>query len=110
MDDKAKSEIITLAENEGTEHGRNAGSWVFDGNSDVASMRQAVRWSDDGDPRLDEIMPTVGTALPERIVFALAMNNADPDEQQDVRDAYCSAFRAAAEDEAIGYARRMVAP
>lgn len=41
----------------GAEHGRNAASWVFDGNTSEATYRKIVAGLDSGDPEILDALP-----------------------------------------------------
>ncbi len=48
----------TKAYRAGKEHGKAAGSWVFDGNSDQAAYERVVKGYDDGDPEIMDMCPS----------------------------------------------------
>lgn len=49
-DQTAQDPMVAEATRIGTEHGRNAASYVWDGNTDVSTYRAYLKGSDDGDP------------------------------------------------------------
>ena len=52
---------VDYATEHGTERGKSAASWVFDGNTDADTYRRFLALSDDGDPALyDEFGPSSG--------------------------------------------------
>lgn len=50
-------DFIKTARELGEEAGRNAASWVLDGNAPVEHYRRLVRMMDEGDPALDDHLP-----------------------------------------------------
>lgn len=99
--------LTALAESLGRDHGRNAGMWVFDGNSSTETMRRALQLAEDGDPQLDQYRPSLPDLLPGELVRALKEAGADDETEREIGDAYEFAFAQAAEDEFLSYAQRM---
>lgn len=99
--------LTELAETLGRDHGKNAGAWVFDGNTSTGVMRRVLRMAEDGDPLLDEYQPSLPDLLPGDLVRALKEAEADEETEREIGEVYEFAFRQAAEDEFLGYAERM---
>jgi hypothetical protein len=59
-----EAEALEAARKLGAEHGRNAGTWAFDGNTTQATYERAVQGIDDGDPAVldsfDHLLPGIG--------------------------------------------------
>lgn len=49
---------IAKATELGAEHGKNAASWYFDGNTSIESYRRVLKGIDDGDPEILDTFPT----------------------------------------------------
>lgn len=50
-------EAIGMARNIGRDHGRNAASWYFDGNTDRATYERVGKGIDEGDPEILDDLP-----------------------------------------------------
>lgn len=85
----------------GTDHGRNAASWVFDGNTDRETYVAFRRGIDDGDPEVLDFIPTAdlsgqwaeGYTVADLMADCCGGNTDDPDK---IIAAYEEAFVAAA--------------
>lgn len=101
----------------GADAGRNAASWVFDGNTSRETYARFLKLSDDGDPALhDEFGPTSGwlsgewadTPTPNSLYAELGL---EPDDDEDgeimaeIADAYEEAADQAYSDELERVAR-----
>ena len=84
--------IITEAQakSAGAEAGKNAGSWVIDGNTTIETCRRILAGYNDGDPEIMDMQPSplsgehAGSSIPE--IFG------DPEPTQEIMDAYEQAF------------------
>ena len=56
--DRQEEELAKLAHKLGYEKGRNAGSWVFDGNTTEETYRWFLKGLEDGDPEVIDRLPT----------------------------------------------------
>lgn len=91
--------IINRAQALGAEHGRNAGSWVIDGNTTDVYARAIVQGYEDGDPQVMEMMPAplsgewADSMTPDRLLRELGYrHDGDIDMEPDICGAYELAF------------------
>lgn len=85
----------------GTDHGRTAASWVFDGNTDRETYETFRRGMEDGDPEILDRIPAAdlsgqwaeGYTVADLMADCCGGNTDDPDE---IIAAYEDAFTAAA--------------
>jgi hypothetical protein len=56
-DEMNRDSLLTQAYDIGYEHGKNAGSWVFDGNTDQATYERYAKGLEDGDPEILDTLP-----------------------------------------------------
>lgn len=85
----------------GREHGRNAATWVFDGNTSRETYERFARWIADGDPELWDHMPRDGMSGEWADSYGrreLAKDLEVPP-QRDGLDEWCDAY-----SEAFGFA------
>jgi hypothetical protein len=107
----------------GAEHGRNAASWFFDGNTPRQTYARVLRGLEDGDPEVMDTIPHADLSGewadrltgPELVRDALSYvgwsgDDEDTDWFSDICDAYELAFDTAAHDEIARMARVQVAP
>jgi hypothetical protein len=117
-------EAITKAAEIGREHGTNAASWFFDGNTATEYYRSTLRALEAGDPMVYDQMPAPDLSgewadgysvrqLGEDTDSAYLVNRDDPDEGTDVPcevvDAYEFAFSEAVEAEIVRVCRYQLA-
>lgn len=95
-------------QSQGTEDGTEAGKWVFDGNSSVGSMDLAIEYSDNADPRLDEILPVEPSTFPEELRGDLDAEEVSESERDELLTTYLEFWRDACESEVVEFAREMV--
>lgn len=57
MDDIKREEMMKRAHTIGTEHGKSAASWVFDGNRDKSEYIKILTMIEDGDPEVYDMLP-----------------------------------------------------
>jgi hypothetical protein len=98
-------ETIAAAEALGAEHGRNAGSWVTDGNTTPETYRRLLEGIRDGDPEILDALPCAplsgewaGDPTPASVLAELDVAE-DDDDADDVLSAYEDAYRSAVVDE-----------
>lgn len=78
---------------EGYEAGKNAASWVFDGNTDLATYARVLRGFEDGDPEIMDMQPAplsgefAGGSMNE--ILGIFDNDED---QNEAADAYEEGF------------------
>jgi hypothetical protein len=58
MNSATYDELLNRAEELGIEHGRNAGSWIIDGNTSAETARAIIKGYDDGDSVIMDIEPS----------------------------------------------------
>ena len=113
---------IAYATELGAEHGRDAASWFFDGNTTDATYRAVLRGIEDGDPAMLDTIPSADLSGqwadtlsgPELFKDACAEAGLEDEDAydglfSDVCDAYERAFDDAAVEAIEVTARRMVA-
>ena len=125
--------IMAAARKRGSDDGRAAASWYFDGNTTDDTYRRTLQGLEDGDPEILDALPYPDLsgqwadepAGPQ--VFADILSDADiyrgPDYEEgeslsdayddifsETLDAYCDAFTEAARDDIEATARRMTGP
>ena len=98
---------IKLAEQYGTDAGKAAASWVFDGNTSEATYRRFLQVSEDGDPAIDEFAPASGwlsgewadTTLPQDIAEMCQLERDEDGEVNEYEwDACMDAYETAADE------------
>lgn len=108
MSNYTETEIVAAATACGSDHGRNAGAWVLDGNSDEATARRILEGIAEGDQEIMDMMPAplsgewAGESVPE-LVHASGLDwdrlhtddMADRNDVDTWADAYEEAFSAA---------------
>lgn len=78
---------------EGYEAGKNAASWAFDGNTDLATYARVLRGWNDGDPEILDMQPAplsgewAGQSMSE-----ILGTFDDPEDEQEAADAYEEGF------------------
>ena len=89
---------FAAAEVLGTEQGRNAGSWVTDGNTSEGTYRRLLEGIHSGDPEIMDALPSsplsgewADDPTPASVLAELSMDE-DDDAASDVLDAYEQAF------------------
>jgi hypothetical protein len=58
MTSKTLSEIMDEARKMGAEHGQNAASWYFDGNTTDETYRRVLKGIEEGDPEILDTFPS----------------------------------------------------
>jgi hypothetical protein len=82
----------------GTEHGKVAGSWVTDSDTDDDAIRRIVNGYNDGDPEILDMMPAplsgefAGSPTPRDILWQLGIEDDDDDAADWQLDEYESAY------------------
>jgi hypothetical protein len=105
---------IEQAETIGREHGKNAASWYFDGNTPRETYELVLRGYDDGDPEIMDTFPTSPLSGEWADNYSLADLSQDTGVVQhdpyfeDVCSAYEDGFYTASTDEIIRVARYML--
>lgn len=88
----------------GAEHGKNAGSWVFDGNTDEATVRKVLTMIADGDPEWEIPAPLSGEWADGMTLGRLAEELGTSEEHKSFDElctAYEEAYHEAYEDEVV---------
>ncbi|MEV4575946.1 hypothetical protein AB0K16_22140 [Nonomuraea jabiensis] len=106
-------DIMTRARELGTDHGKEAAAWYFDGNTPEYTYRRVLKGIEDGDPEVLDTFPTHGLSgemadgfSARDLEIALGINPDDESEDfGDVCDAYEEAFNTAVETEIARVAR-----
>lgn len=107
--------IVEEARELGAEHGKAAGSWVFDGNTDEATLRECLRMDEEGDPEFDDhwgsLDPLSGEwadgLTPETLFDELDIEREGCEEslsewvREEIETAYEEGFRDAHRDEVL---------
>jgi hypothetical protein len=83
----------------GAEHGKAAGTWVFDGNSNEESYHQIKKWIDDGDPLRGSIEPELAGAREVCDEISVDYDLTETTEVDIIHDAYADEARTAFWDE-----------
>ncbi|PWU23555.1 MAG: hypothetical protein C5B48_08410 [Candidatus Rokuibacteriota bacterium] len=107
-------EVLTAeARNAGEEHGRNAGSWFWNGPHTVEQYKRVLQGVDDGDPEIMDVLPSsplsgewADEPTPNTVWADLGMSG-DEDYADDVLFAYEDGFNEASVDEIVRVARVM---
>jgi hypothetical protein len=106
--------ILSTARESGAEHGRNAASWYFDGNTTDETYRAVLAGIDEGDPMVLDTFPSSplsgewsGDPTPSSVLEDLGIDD-DDDSADEYLDAYEDAFHDAAQSEIERVARLMV--
>lgn len=102
-------EVNGQARQRGTEDGKAAGSWVFDGNTDADRYRQAIELNDDGDPLYEEYFgapsPLSGewadSLTVSQLIDELGYTELTPEEVDEVSASYEEAFASAHREEVL---------
>jgi len=95
----------------GKEHGKNAGSWVIDGNTTEETARHIVQGIEDGDPEVLDSLPAPdlggqwADSYTERDLFEELEISPDDPEADDAVMAYLDGFSEAVVDEVESSAR-----
>jgi hypothetical protein len=97
----------------GAEHGRNAGSWVIDGNTTVETARAILKGYEDGDPEVMDMQPAplsgewADSMTPDILAneVDLPINTLQEGQLEEVCDAYEQAFADSYWAEVLGAAR-----
>lgn len=99
--------LLEAARSLGEQHGRNAGSWVVDGNTDDESMRSLLQGIEDGDPAVMDELPSAplsgewaGDPTPASVFAELDMSG-DEDYAGEILTVYEEAFSDAVTDEVV---------
>jgi hypothetical protein len=101
----------------GTEHGYNAGTWVFDGNTDEGTIRRVLQMIEDGDPEWEIPAPLSGEWADGYHPDQLLTDVGFPEElrvelgggiEADIMEAYEEAYYQAYEDEVVRSGRAVL--
>ena len=100
-------EQVDLARRYGTDAGRDAAGWVFDGNTSVDTCQRFLRLWDDGGPELDGFSPSSGwlsgewsgTTVPLDVIGLCGLETDDEGHATDVDlwDLCCTEYEDAAD-------------
>lgn len=92
----------------GVEHGTNAGSWVFDGNTSDETIRRVLQGYEDGDPEIMEMCPNplsgewAGDPTPADILREVGLDPGDDTardvEMDNIEDDVLTAYEMAFQD------------
>lgn len=81
----------------GYEHGKAAGSWVFDGNSSEESIRLVLKGYEDGDPAVMDMCPCplsgewAGESIPE-LSDRFGIDLSDDDNATEFEDGFSTGY------------------
>jgi len=89
--DRQEEDLAKLAHKLGYDHGRNAGSWVFDGNTTEETYRWFLKGLEDGDPEVLDRLPTSPLSGEWADSYSLAdlADDLDIDQEDDGFDDLC---------------------
>ena len=115
-------ELLEAADKLGSEHGKNAGTWVTDGNTSVETYRNLLKGIEDGDPLVIDALPgdplsgeyadglTPTSLLGELGVLGIQEGDESAALTDDLCQAYEDAWQLAMQDEVVRACRYQLEP